>query len=304
MAEFFDADGYAVRWLLQDGDISIKYRTLTELLNTPVTSEERAQYKKLIYESTPVRKIFDRIAPDNKMSTGAENIGEGFCFTHLAELGVDSGYPPMDELAERLIRKHENYDFGYYPCGDALLLRAFILAGYGKRAEVREFIASAVGKIRWDGGALCKRPAFGGETKSCIHGSQNMLLLYSYLMELRGTPSYSGMADYFLDRHVYFKRNDPTVKVKGDLRTIFPFNLRQGLLEPLYALSKMGFGQRPELDEAWALLNSRRTPDGAYILDWTPPKTYLNGGTASKPSKWTTLYALLAQKYRITKSKD
>jgi hypothetical protein len=286
----------AVRWLLEDNNISVKYRTLTELLEIPLTDVEIIRYKEQIYESKPVVNIFSKLKADGAMSTGAENIGEGFCFTHLAELGVDCEYPPMAKFAERLIAKHKNYDFGTYPCGDALLLRAFIMTGYGCNTEVRKFLDSAFSNCRWDGGVLCKRPVFGEQTKSCIHGSQNMLLLYSSVPEQKNMPGYNGITEYFLDRHVYFKRTDLNQTVRGDLRTVFPFNLRQGLLEPLYALSKMGFGRRQELECAWSLLDAKQTADGKYILDWTPPKTYLKGGVKGNPSKWVTLYALLAQK--------
>jgi hypothetical protein len=125
-----------------------------------------------------------------------------------------------------------------------------------------------------------------------------MLVTFAELPELWDSAQCRMLADYFLERRVYFRRKDHTDKPRGDLRAIFPFNLRQGLLEPLYALSKMGLGNRSELADAWALLESRRTADDRYILDWTPPRTYLKGGTKGKPSKWVTLYALLAKAYR------
>ena len=66
----------------------------------------------------------------------------------------------------------------------------------------------------------------------------------------------------------------------------------------LYALAKMGYGRGPELASAWALLESKRTADGSYLLDWTPPLSYLKGGRRAAPSKWVTFYALLAKKHR------
>jgi len=170
------------------------------------------------------------------------------------------------------------HHFGDYPCGDALLLRAFVLTGYRNHPEVVKFIHCITGRERSDGGFLCSRPVFNENTRSCIHGSQNMLLLYSALPELWDTHSCQNLVKYFLERRIYFKRGDFSVKVKGDLRTIFPFNLRQGLLEPLYALSKMGFGKYTELDDAWHLLESKCSSEDKFILDWTPPKTYLKGG--------------------------
>ena len=80
--------------------------------------------------------------------------------------------------------------------------------------------------------------------------------------------------------------------------TIFPFVIAAGLLEPLYALSKMGYGRRAELDDAWRQLEGKRDEQGRYRLDWHPPSAPLQPGPKGQASKWVTLYALLAQKYR------
>jgi len=93
----------AFSWLLEEKDPSVRYRIITELIGRYITSDEKTIFKNTVYESKAVQTIFTKIVPDTSKSTGAENIGEGFCFTHLAELAVDSEYPPMDRLAERII---------------------------------------------------------------------------------------------------------------------------------------------------------------------------------------------------------
>jgi hypothetical protein len=295
-----------VVWLLEEDNPSIRYRTLTELLSVELSSSEDRGQKSAIYASKAVQAFFTRmgangdwlVAGKRQTGTGTENIGPGFCISHLAELAVGRTYPPMNLAVTRFLSQLADSQFGRYPCGDALWLRAVILAGFRDHRVVRRAIDRMPGCIRWDGGCLCARAGFSDANKSCLHGSQNMLLAFAELPELWDSAQCRTLVDYFLERRVYFRRKDHTDTPRGDLRAIFPFNLRQGLLEPLYALSKMGFGNRCELAHAWALLESKRTADDRYILDWTPPRTYLKGGTGGKPSKWVTLYALLAKAYR------
>ena len=77
----------------------------------------------------------------------------------------------------------------------------------------------------------------------------------------------------------------------------FPFVISSSLLEPLYALSKLGYGNHLALSDAWDQLEKRRNSEGKYILDWHPP-TDFNPGKKHEPNEWATFYALLAQKYR------
>ena len=302
-------DNRVLEWLLENKDPSIRFRTLTELLGQRLSEKDYQEQKSAIYTSKAVKKFFDKMETNGDWlvngklytGTGAENIGPGFCISHLSELAVDKSYPPMDHAAKRFLSRLQNYCFGEYPCGDALWLRAVVLIDFRSHPVVQHAIEMMSKCVRWDGGCLCTRDSFSNVNKSCLHGSQNMLLAFAELPELWDTPQCRQLVDYFLERRVYFKRDNYTQKPKGDLGTIFPFNLRQGLIEPLYALSKMGYGNRPEMADAWNLLDSKRTPEGSYILDWTPPRTYLKGGKKGHPSKWITLYSLLALKHRDLK---
>lgn len=287
-----------INWLLDPSEPSVRYRTVTELLGTELTVDEHRQHKAAIYESKPVEKILKHMLSDGSWPGRGENISPTFCVSHLAELGVDKNYPPMDLTVSYLMKRNAGKDFHGYPCNDAIQLRALVQAGCKEHPFVQRQLARVLEVGHTDGGYLCSRPTFTDKTKSCLHGSQNTLLLYAELPETWDTPSCKALVDYFLERHIYFKRNDLSVKPRGDLRTIYPFILRQGLLRPLYALSRMGYGTRPELNCAWNLLEQKRTPDGAYIVDWTPPTTYFSGGKRGMPSKWVTLYALLALKYK------
>ena len=81
--------------------------------------------------------------------------------------------------------------------------------------------------------------------------------------------------------------------------TTFPFDYRFGILELLYALSKMGYGDHSASVEVWTFLDGKWNGTGRYILERTMPKR-LPGREAAQADKWVTLYAYLAMKHRAT----
>ena len=44
------------------------------------------------------------------------------------------------------------------------------------------------------------------------------------------------------------------------------------MLELLYAMSEMGYGKHPAMDELWDRLEGRRDDNGRYPVDWYPPQ--------------------------------
>ncbi|MBN2048528.1 MAG: hypothetical protein JW750_11855, partial [Anaerolineaceae bacterium] len=64
------------------------------------------------------------------------------------------------------------------------------------------------------------------------------------------------------------------------------------------ALSRMGYGRHPALEEGWQALEDHRDESGRYVLDWTMPKCDFKVGKADTANKWVTLYARLALKSR------
>jgi hypothetical protein len=185
-------------------------------------------------------------------------------------------------------------------CLYAYNLRTWVMLGYRDDPRIQERIAVLLADERFDGGYLCDRPSFKATTKSCIRGSTKALMAFAVLPELWNTPRCRQLTDYFLRRRVLYRTRQPEKLVRDELvRTSFPFVISGSLLEPLYALSRMGYGQDERLHSAWDILESKRDENGRYILDAHPP-TLFNPGDKGQPSKWTTLYACLAQKYRST----
>ncbi|MHA2202734.1 MAG: hypothetical protein ACW991_03515, partial [Candidatus Hodarchaeales archaeon] len=136
--------------------------------------------------------------------------------------------------------------------------------------------------------------------KSCYRGTVKVLFALSELPLLWVEVYAKRLVSYFLDRNVLYKTKKSTEFVTRETgKTIFPFSYRAGLLEILYALAKMGYGEDPRVQNAWNLLQDHRTSTGRYILDWTPGKTtnqYFYPGQRQTENKWVTFYAYLCLK--------
>lgn len=153
--------------------------------------------------------------------------------------------------------------------------------GYGDDERVHKAIKFTLYEACWGVRYLYAKSYVKAATKSCIRSSQNVLLLFADLPKLWDTQECQNLIEYFLDRKVFYKRNNHTEFVHGYSQTYFPFHYRAGVLEPLYALSKMGYGNHTALTEAWGFLTKKKEEAGRFILDRTMPrrKILASGGT-------------------------
>lgn len=307
-------------WLLEEDNPSVRYRTLTELLDVAPDDPQVKQAKAQIADSKPVRKIFAKMHPDGYWLHRGKGAGieyamsnsTHFILAYLAELGLDRQDERIARAVERYLGLTEpdvpNPNIWQIPpdyanhqsCLYAYNLRTFVMFGYHDDPRIQERIAVLLADERFDGGYLCDRPAFKAKTKSCIRGSTKALMAFAVLPELWDTPRCRQLADYFLRRRLLYRTQQPEKLVRDELvRTIFPFGIGGSLLEPLYALSRMGYGQDERLQAAWDSLESKRDQSGRTLLDWHPA-TLFDPGEKGQPNKWATLYACLSHKYRTS----
>jgi hypothetical protein len=305
-------------WLLEEDEPSVRYRTLVELLDRGEDDLEAVAAKKAIPASGQARRILERMHPAGywlqKNPRTGRWAGKGveygafatthFCLAYLAELGLDRTHPLVANAAERYLnlQKADGDFLRHYSCLYAYNLRTFILLGYRDDARVRRTIGLMLDTVRPDGGYLCDmhEGKYATRTvKSCVRGSVKALMAFAELPEYRRHERCTALVRYFLERSCLFRRNDPSQPITFDVtRTIFPITWRAGLTDILYALGRLGYGTRGETARAWAVLEGKRGADGRYVLDWTPTQALLKAGRRGGPSKWVTLYALLALKYR------
>ena len=297
-----------IKLLLNSNNPSVVYRTQRDLLET----EPDKALRQKILDSRQVQRILSKMHPDGYwlyrgMGAGidyAMSSSTHFVLSYLSELGLDKSFDVIDKAVNRYlsIGGKEKWLSGpdyetHQSCLYAHNLRTFIMLGYKDDERIGLRIRTLLEDVRRDNGYLCVRPAFGEQTKSCIRGTVKAIMAYAELPEYYAHESCRRTADYFLNRNVYYKLPEKKEKIRGGMATVFPFVINTSLLEPLYALSKMGYGDHPALNDAWLSLESHRTDGGLYTLDWFAPSCF-TPGKKGEPNEWVTLYALLALKYR------
>jgi hypothetical protein len=305
-------------WLLESPDPSIRYRTASELLDLPLSQEEIATYRSAIANSAPVGKLLGAMHPDGYwlhrkkgtteyVGAGVEYLGAAtthYCLAYLSELGVGREHPAIEKAAQRYLGL-QALDGDWYLHLSCLLgynIKTFIGLGYRDDERVRKSVALLLESCRHDGGYLCDihEKKTGKKKKSCIRGSVKALEAFAELGETYWShPSCTGLVGYFLDRDGIFKSTDTQQPVNKDVQILsFPFLWNAGLLQILYSLSRMGYGNDTRLARAWALLECKKDDSGRYPLDWTPTQCPWKVGKAGMANAWVTLYAYLALKYR------
>ncbi|MBP7652340.1 hypothetical protein KA977_02890 [Candidatus Dependentiae bacterium] len=305
-----------IEWLLDSDDVSIRYRTLTELLDIPETDKKVSSLKRQISESKPVKDILDNMHPDGywlqKKSTTGEMIGDAieygafatthFCLSYLAELGMTKESPEIAKACERYLnlQKEDGDYWNHMSCLTGYNIRTFIRLGYKNDFRIQRSINLLLYTNRFDNGYLCDmHEKRNKKSKSCIRGAVKVLLAFAELPEYWNHPRVKNLIDYFLKRDAIFKTADKNKIVNEDInRLSYPIIWRANIYEILYALSKMGYGKERRLERAWSHLEARQTNNGKYILDWTPVQCPWKIGKRKLENNWVTFYVLLAMKYK------
>lgn len=296
-----------LEWLTQEDQPSLRYRTLTGILQLEGDHPDVKQAMAAIVSSPDVYRAFSAMGKDGSWACGKRtNISHEIAsLNYLAELGLDSSDGRVSLGVEYLLsQQKDDGDFHrHYSCFNGLALRALVLLGYGQDYRVRRLKDLLLASGRYDGGYHCDINVKGRKNytdhKSCMKGSLKVLLAFSEIPDVWEHDSCVGLIRYFMGRHVCFRTDDPERLVMPAIgKASFPFTYGPGLLEAVYSLAKMGYGMRSEMTEAWALLEQHRLPDGRYILRVGPTWQHLAAGPKNKPNKWATLYAYLSLLYR------
>ena len=299
-------------WLLEECEPSIRCRALTELMGCSENDEQVRRTRDLIATSAPVELLFSAMEPNGSWRYEYRDQINRYLkylsatMSYAAELGLDATDNRVVRTVEHLfsMQKTDGDFHRHYSCYNGLLLRSLNRLGFGADKHVRRLRTLVIESIRHDGGYHCDfRPRRGSNAptphKSCIKGSLKALLAFSEDPELSQTAESERLAHYFLKRGLIFRSEAPAVPVVDDLAKLsFPVTYHPALLEPLYALSLLGYGDRPELEDAWKMLLTKLDGNGRVPLETTVPWKHLYCGTRRRENKWLTLYAGIVEKHR------
>jgi len=295
----------AMNWLLEDNNPAIKYLTMTNLAGLPV--DKCKETYELVQRQKSVLRMFEK-QDDNGLWNNDWGINTSLRYlTAFAELGMQ-----RDERLDRFVdytvtnlRAAEMVN-DLAGCGSALTLRALVMLGYHERGDVMDLVTNFSEKQLYDGGFMCrmkleKKPG----RKSCYRASIATVLLYSEC-KLKGfLPSNSSsLLNYFLKRNVFYS-SDKSMKFDEGrfgwrlVDNFYPVEpMRMAFVQTVAALSVLGAGNDPAMQEAWDMLDERKDENDRLPLDGTLSKQPCTFGKVGVANKWITYYAALAEKYR------
>jgi hypothetical protein len=318
-------------WLLGEDNASVRYFTLTELLEHPSDDPMVAAANEAIMETGPVPTILAAQHPDGYWVKPGPGYGPKYRSTvwsviYLGQLGAHGNDPRVRAGCEYILT-HTMASTGGFSVngspsaiihclngnlcvalldlgwlGDARLDRAL---EWEARAILGEGIASADDKgapIRYYKSGT-SGPCFACAANNklpCAWGAVKGMLAFSKLPEAGRTPLIQQAIQAGLD---FLLSRDPAVadypmgwgdKPSRNWRKLgFPIFYVTDTLQNLEVLTRFGLGSDPRLDAAVELVRSQQDSEGRWELRYHyTGKTWVDIEEKDRPSKWVTLRAL------------
>lgn len=300
-----------IAWLL-DSDPSIRWQALRDLVNAPaeVVADERAR---VATEGWGARLLSLR-DEDGQWAGGAcfpgdhdwsaKTEGQPWTSTlHTLELLRDFGLDPASEQAVEtvaLVRDNCRWEYDglpffsgeVEPCinGRTVALGAYFGQDVGAVAD------RLLGEQLDDGGWNCWTEH--GSVRSSFHTT--ICVLEGLLAHERATGTAASIEarrraeEYLLERGLFRRLSTGEVADPAWLQFSFPIRWRYDVLRALEYFRATGDAPDSRIDEAVTLLQSKRQPDGTWLLENTHPGRVhfrLEDGDG-RPSRWNTLRAL------------
>ena len=300
-------------WLL-DSDPAIRWQVMRDLIHAPADAVE-AERARIVQEGWGARLLALQ-GDDGQWDGGAcfpggwfdqrhENEGQPWTSTLpvlqlLQEFGIDPSSARV-RRAVAMVREgcrweHAGQPFFSGEVEPCINGRTVTLGAYFGQ-DVEELVTRLVGEQLEDGGWNCE--AQNGSVRSSFGTSINVLEgLWEHERATGGTPGSIAARrrgeEYLLERKLFRRKSTGEVVDQAWLQFSFPVRWHYDVLRALDYFRSVGDAPDPRVDEAIALVRSKRQPDGTWLLENTHPgKVHfaLEDGDG-RASRWNTLRAL------------
>jgi hypothetical protein len=303
----------AIDWLLES-DPAIRWQVMRDLLDAP-EAEWRAERARVETDGWGARLLAcededgqwagGAFAPRDVDQREWREVGQPwtattFALSQLREFGLDPACAPATRAVE-LIGINSRWEHDGQPFWEGEVEECIngrtVADGAYFGVDVSPIVERLVGERLDDGGWNCERER--GSVRSSFASTINVLEgLLEYERATGGTPASvearrSGER-YLLERRLFRRLSTGAPAAERFLAFAHPNRWHYDVLRALDYFRATGAAPDPRLGEAIEHVRSRRSPDGTWVLDWTPPGRVwfdVDDGPG-RPSRWITLRAL------------
>jgi hypothetical protein len=322
-----------IEWLLELENPSVRYFTLTDILELPADSGEAVQSRLDIMKSGVVPEILSKQEEsgywgDPKKFYTAKYQGTVWQLMILAELGADGKDPRIARACEFILDNSQELLSGGFsahkseklggglasyviPCLTGNMVWALIRLGWLDDERVQRGIAWINKFQRFDDGAEeapkgmpYDRYEMCWGKHSCHLGVVKAIKAVAEIPVDSRSPetvyTINQGIEYLLAHHVYKKsHNLDEISKPGWLRLGFPLMYQSDILEILGILTRLNVHDE-RMQDAIDILISKQDEEGKWKLENSfNGKFQVNIEKKGKPSKWITLNALRVLKQRF-----
>jgi len=310
-----------IHWLLEKDNPSVRYFTLTDILDKSENARAIKETKQEIMESGVVPNILAKQTDEGYWGM-AENFyirakykGTVWQLITLAELEADGNDERIKRACEFILRNSQDRQNGGFstrgneasggqhneviPCLTGNMVWSLLRFGYLEDPRVQQGIDWITSYQRFDDG-IKERPK-GREScwgkHTCHMGVVKALKALAEIppdpraKEVKSTIEQG--AEYLLKHHVHKRSHDLTQIARPRwVKFGFPLMWNIDALEILQVLTKLGY-QDKRMQEAIDLVISKQDDQGRWKLETTfNGRVQVDIEQKGKPSKWVTLNAL------------
>jgi hypothetical protein len=288
-----------LKWLLEEGQPSIRYLTLTQLLDKPQSDPDVTASRAMITTTGWAAEILSKQASGGWW-VAEENLyrpkymATNWMLLALSDLGLTRVDPRISKACDLWIRRFAKSDGGFGVdnarkselCVVGNTARALVKFGYEDHPKVKNAFRWLVRKQRENGGWHCWGrngviDAWEGMSAFAVYPKQKWTRSIKRAVE-RGV-------EFYLSRELYRQgeRYEPW------FRFHYPEHYYYDLLVGLDFLSALGYGSDRRLKYATSFLMEKRNTEGNWNLDAVHPD--VEGSVAKWYRKWPPVPLALEQ---------
>ena len=271
-------------WLLEEGQPSIRFQTLTRLLQRPEEDAEIQSTRARIPEEGWGADILAQQNPrgwwvGDESLYRPKYLSTNWMLLVLADLGLTKEDPRIAKACGLWIERFAKADGGFgidnskasHLCTTGNMARALVQSGYGSHPKVKRAFEWMVKNASHLGGWSC----WGGGRNLDSWEPMSAFAVYpraKWTAAMQRTVDQA--AEFFLQRELH---------IQGDhyepwYRFHYPVHYYYDLLVGLDFMTALGYAEDPRLKHALGVLKKKRRSDGRWNLDAVHPD--LEGGQA------------------------